>query len=257
MSRQAAVMEALRQGLEGAADNPTPLYLQLQRQLRRLIDDGALPATEAIPPERDLASALGVSRITVRKALRALVEEGLLTQRQGAGTFVVPRVEQPLSRLTSFSEDMQSRGLTPTIEWLDRSVGPATPEEAVALNLSPGSEVSRLYRLRCADGRPMALERASVPRVYLPDPLAVESSLYATLAASGYRPERALQYLRAELLDAERARLLAVPTASAALFIKRYGYLGDGRPVEFTRSHYRGDSYDFVAEMTLDKPATR
>ncbi len=254
MSRQSAALEALKAGLSSAADNPTPLYQKLQRQLRRLIDDGLLPASEAIPPERELASGLGLSRITVRKAVRGLVEEGLLTQRQGAGTFVVPRVEQPLSRLTGFSEDMRSRGLRPTVEWLDRSTGQASPEEAVALNLSPGAEVSRLYRLRCADGRPLALERATIPRAFLANPGAVKSSLYEVLAAAGHRPVRALQYLRAELLDEEYARLLGVPAGSAALAIKRYGFLSDGRPVEYTRSHYRGDSYDFVAEMQLDRP---
>lgn len=257
MSKQAMVLDALRQGLADAADSPTPLYQQLQKHLRRLIDEGILEASEAIPPERDLAAALGVSRITVRKAVRGLVEDGLLAQRQGAGTFVVPRVEQPLSRLTGFTEDMQARGLKAGARWLDRSVGPASPEEAVALNLSPGTEVARLYRLRSADGRPLALELATVPRAVLPDPGAVEDSLYKALAATGHRPQRALQYLRAELLGEEQARLLKVPPGSAALFIKRYGYLADGRPVEFTRSHYRGDSYDFVAEMWLDKPATR
>lgn len=253
MSRQSNALEALKASLTGAADNPTPLYQQLQRQLRRLIDDGLLPASEAIPPERELASRLGLSRITVRKAVRGLVEEGLLVQRQGAGTFVVPRVEQPLSRLTSFSEDMRSRGLQATAEWLDRSTGQASPEEAIALNLSPGAEVSRLYRLRCADGRPLALERATVPRLFLPDPTVVQSSLYELLGSGGHRPVRALQYLRAELLEEEPARLLGVPAGSAALAIKRYGYLADGRPVEYTRSHYRGDSYDFVAEMQLDR----
>ncbi len=251
MNRPVSVMGALQQGLERDAD--TPLYQQLQARLRELIDDGVLRASEAIPPERDLAAELGVSRITVRKAVRGLVEEGRLMQRQGAGTFVVPRVEQPLSRLTSFSEDMTARGMALSVRWLERAVGVATPEEAVALNLSPGAEVVRFFRLRIADGEPMALERATVPRAVLADPMAVRDSLYEALGAAGQRPERALQYLRAELLDEDSARLLGVPAGSAALFIKRYGYLADGRPVEYTRSHYRGDRYDFVAELHLDR----
>lgn len=257
MNDAASVISALQQGMTAAAGSSTPLYRQLQRCLRQLIDDDLLEVNEAIPPERDLAQGLGVSRITVRKAVRGLVEEGLLAQRQGAGTFVVPRMEQPLSRLTSFTEDMKARGLTATARWLERSVGVATPEEAIALNLSPGAQVSRLSRLRSADGRPMAIERATLPMDVLPDPQVVQSSLYAVLAANNLRPHRALQYLRAELLSDDNAGLLGVPPNSAALFIRRYGYLADNRPVEFTRSWYRGDAYDFIAEMIIDKPRSR
>jgi GntR family transcriptional regulator len=252
MSKRAVVIAALQREPALAEDAGAPLYHQLQVRLRDLIEEGVVQASEAIPPERDLAAALGVSRITVRKAVQGLVQEGLLAQRQGAGTFVVPRVEQPLSRLTSFSEDMVARGMTPAARWLERSVGSATPEEAVALNLSPGAEVARLHRLRSADGEPMALERATIPRIFLPDPAAVQNSLYEVLAANGYRPERALQYLRAELLDEKNAALLGVSVGSAALYIKRYGYLADGRVVEYTRSHYRGNAYDFVAEMHME-----
>ena len=245
------VLALIRQHAALSETSPTPLYRQLQQGLRRVVESGLLQVEDAIPGERELASGLGVSRITVRKALRGLVEEGLLSQRQGSGTFVAPRVEQALSKLTSFSEDIKARGLEPSVTWLDRSVGLATPEEAMALNLSPGSEVSRLYRVRNADGKPMALEQATLPHRYLPDPMLVERSLYAILEKNGFRPVRALQRLRAELLAAEHARLLAVPADSAALYIERRAFLSNGAPIEFTRSHYRGDAYDFVAELTI------
>lgn len=231
---------------------PTPLYRQLQIGLRQLLVEDALPADEAIPGERELAAGLGVSRVTVRKAIRALVDKGLLEQRQGSGTFVTARLEQPLSRLTGFSEDIRARGQEPGLTWLDRSVGVATPEEAMALNLSPGAEVSRLYRIRSADDKPLALEQATLPRHVLSDPGIVEHSLYAVLSKLGLRPSRALQRLRAELLGMEHARLLQVPPGSAALYIERRGFLSDGTPVEFTRSHYRGDAYDFVAELSIE-----
>jgi GntR family transcriptional regulator len=193
----------------------------------------------------------------VRKAVQGLVKDGLLTQRHGAGNFVASPVEQPLSRLTSFSEDMRARGMKPTVVWLERSRGLATPREAMALNLSPGTEVSRLHRLRRADDRPMAVEIATVPRHFLDDPNSVESSLYATLANAGFHPERALQHIRAEVLAADMAELLQVPPGSAALYIERQSFLADGRPVEFTRSHYRSDSYDFVAELHIDQRNTQ
>jgi len=226
-----------------------PLYQQLQRALRDAIAGNRLAADEALPPERDIAEEFGVSRITVRKALDALVAEGLLNRRQGAGTFVAARVEKNFSKLSSFSEDMISRGRRPESVWLSRSVGAVTPEESLTLGLSPGAQIYRFNRIRYADGSPMALEYSTVPGFSLPSENAVEESLYEALDKHGSRPARALQRLRAVLFTAERARLLGVPDGSPGLLIERRGFLRDGRPVEFTQSYYRGDAYDFVAEL--------
>ena len=226
-----------------------PLYQQLQRALRDAIADNRLSADEALPPERDLAEDFGVSRITVRKALDALVGEGLLTRRQGAGTFVAARVEKSFSKLSSFTEDMISRGRRPESVWLSRSAGAVTPEESLTLGLSPGALVYRFNRIRYADGSPMALEYSTVPGFSLPSESAVEESLYEALEKHGSRPARALQRLRAVLFTAERARLLGVADGSPGLLIERRSFLRDSRPVEFTQSYYRGDAYDFVAEL--------
>jgi GntR family transcriptional regulator len=227
-----------------------PLYQQLQRALRDAIADNRIGADEALPPERDLAEEVGVSRITVRKALDALVAEGLLTRRQGAGTFVAGRVEKSFSKLSSFTEDMISRGRRPESVWLSRSSGAVTPEESLTLGLSPGAQVYRFNRIRYADGSPMALEYSTVPGFCLPSEDAVGESLYEALDKHGARPVRALQRLRAVLFTAERARLLGAPDGSPGLFIERRSFLRDGRPVELTQSYYRGDAYDFVAELS-------
>lgn len=247
MTEQQPLVDALR--VELGRENAAPLYQRVQNGIRRAMDQGTLDANDAIPSERDLATQLGVSRITVRRAVKGLVDEGLLNQRQGAGTFVSPRVEQPLSELTGYTEDMTSRGMTPGVEWLQRSMGRAMPEEALALELEPGAEVARLYRLRTADGRPMCLEHATLPSAKLPDPENVEASLYSLLGERGLRPNRALQTIRAELFGIEHARLLSVQPGSACLYIERRSFLADGSAIEFVCSHYRGDSYDFVAEL--------
>ena len=132
---------------------------------------------------------------------------------------------------------------------LERGIGAATPEEAMALNLSPGVQVARFHRLRTAAGQPLALERSSVPLAVLPDPTLLRDSLYEAFAMRGIRPTRALQRLRAIAFDAEQARLLGLSEGSPCLFIERRAFLDDGRVVEFTRSFYRGDAYDFVAEL--------
>jgi GntR family transcriptional regulator len=228
-----------------------PLYQQLHRALRQAIEDKRLPSDSPLPPERDIASDLGVSRITVRKALDALVEEGLVRRRHGAGTFVAARVEKSFSMLSSFSEDMALRGRTPRSTWLRRSAGAVTPEEAMVLGVSPGSPVLRFHRIRYADDVPMALEYSSIPSQYLVSEKAVEASLYAALEKTGSRPVRALQRLRAVLFTAEQAELLGIEAGAPGLLIERRGFLRDGQAVEFTRSYYRGDSYDFVAELQM------
>ena len=237
-----------------ASGSSAPLYARVKKLVQDAVAAGELKEGDAIPGERDVANMLEVSRVTIRKAFRELVTEGVLVQRRGSGTYVnghPRRIEQPLSRLTSFTQDMQLRGLRTDADWLDRSTGLPTPEEALKLSVSPGETVSRFHRLRRAGGIPMAIEHAVIPFRFLPNPEEVGSSLYTALEVRGFRPVRALQRLHATALTAGEARLLGQAEASPALFIERISYLADGRIVEFTRSHYRGDSYDFVAELSL------
>lgn len=230
-------------------DGSLPLYQQLQRGLRDAIATKALLPDDALPPERDLAEQFSVSRITVRKALDGLVEEGLLTRRQGSGTFVASRVEKNFSKLTSFSEDMAARGRRAHSEWLSRAEGKVTPEESLALGLGPGTAVFRYSRVRYADDLPMALEYTTVPAKILGSLEAVSDSLYDALERSGHRPTRALQRLRAVLFTEAQAQLLDVRPRDPGLLIERRASSASGEVVEFTQSYYRGDTYDFVAEL--------
>jgi GntR family transcriptional regulator len=233
-----------------AANSNLPLYQQLQRALREAIDTGVFGPAEALPAERQLASELGISRITVRKAIDALVGDGLLVRRPGSGNFINTRIEKNFAKLTSFSEDMRSRGRTPRSVWLKRSEGTVTPEEALRLRLSPGTAVYRFDRIRYADDMPMCLEYATIAAACLPSLDAVEVSMYEALEAAGNRPVRALQRLSALLLNAGQARLLQSKEGDAGLCVERLGFLPDGRAVEFCRSYFRGDMYDFVAELS-------
>jgi GntR family transcriptional regulator len=226
-----------------------PLYQQLQRGLRAAIENGVIGPDDALPPERDLAEMLSVSRITVRKAIDELVEDGLLIRKQGSGTFVSNRVEKNFAKLTSFSEDMRARGREPRSVWLNKAEGTVNPEESLTLRSSPGTPVYRFHRIRYADDAPMALEYATVLAACLPSVDAVETSLYEALEQTGNRPMRALQRLRAVLLTAEQAKLLKAQESDAGLLVARVGYLKDGRAVEYSQSYYRCDIYDFVAEL--------
>ncbi len=231
-----------------------PLYFRLRQQLADAIETGQLKHGDALPPERDLADLANVSRVTVRRAVDDLVRDGLLVRRHGSGTFVsrpMAKVEQSLSRLTSFTEDMARRGLKTRAEWLDRGLFHPSPDEMMTLGLQADALVARLGRLRIADDQPLAIERASVAAEFLPDPLRVTSSLYAELDRKQARPVRAVQRISACNMKDPDAALLGVPAGAAGLSIERISYLASGRVVEFTRSLYRGDAYDFVAELSL------
>ncbi len=231
-----------------------PLYLQLHRLIAEAIASGRLRPGDSLPSERELAAMTGLSRVTVRKGVAELVASGQLVQRRGSGTFVAPKVEkleQALSLLTSFTEDMERRGRNVESHWIARGLHAAAPEEVMALGLGAGERVARLERVRSSDGVPLAIERASLSQRILPDPEQVSDSLYAMLESRGQRPVRAVQRISAANLNAKDAELLGVAPGVAGLRIERISYLPSGKVVEFTRSLYRGDAYDFAVELKL------
>jgi hypothetical protein len=114
-----------------------------------------------------LSESVDVSRVTARKAIDQLVDQGLIVRRRGSGNYIAPRIEQPLSRLTSFSEELHQRGYTPSSRWLERAITSAVPDEQLSLGLSPGARVARLERLRLADDVVMAYEMSVLPQTVL------------------------------------------------------------------------------------------
>ncbi len=232
-----------------AKDDPSPLYVQLQKRLRSAIQTHVISPADAIPAERHLAEDFNISRITVRKAIDGLVAEGLITRRRGAGTYVSSRLEKNFSKLSSFTEDMLSLGRSAYSKWLGKSEGPVTPEESLSLGLAPDAHVYRFQRLRFTDGVMMALEYTTVPAFTLPNLHDVGASIYTALERNKHRPVRALQRLRAIALSAEQAEKLGVTAGAPGLFIERRGFLADGRTCELSHSYYRGDACDVIAEL--------
>lgn len=254
MSTTIRTDQELIEFLQPDPGRPGSLYTQLSRALTQAIHEGLLKDGDYLLPQRELAQALGVSRVTVRKAIENLVEEGLLRQRQGAGTVVTSggkqSIHKNLSVLNSFTEDMTLRGMQPSSEWVSKVTVQSSPREAMALNLSPGARVSRFTRVRFASETPMAYEMAAVPTSIIAQADQVRESLYQALDKANARPHRALQTMTAHNADAEVARYLKITPGDAVLYIERQGFDGNNRPVEFTRSWYRGDIYDFVTELS-------
>lgn len=244
----ARIVDDLRAG-ENSED---PLYLQLARSMRGLIETGELRGGEALPSERDLAKATGFSRITVRSAIDELFRDGLISKRRGSGTYVSPQIDQPLSVLLGFTADMKRRGAQASSIILNKSTGLPDSNEILKLGLSPTDQVLRLSRVRLSEDDPLAIEHAVVP-LYALSPDDVNESLYDALRQSGHMPVRALQRLHAAIADEREAELLDVVPGSPILHIERRSFLANGRPVEVTNSAYRGDRYDFIAELTIEQ----
>lgn len=208
--------------------------------LRHQVRHGRYKGQDMLPGERDLSEALSVSRTTLRRVLGSLVAEGLLSQRQGVGTFVAreprPAAVPTGAMLTGFSEDTRARGMVPSSREIERGVSQPTPEEAMMLACAPEAPVIRLSRIRYADEVAVAVDRAVVPAGLLGAVETIGPSLYASLEARGATPVRALQRVQATLLGHEDARRLDVAPGSAGLLVLRTSYLADGRCCEFTRS---------------------
>ncbi len=201
-----------------------------------------------------MANLSGLSRVTIRKAIEVLVNDELISPRHGSGNFVSPPVEKlehSLSRLTSFTEDMQRRGKSSSSERINAGLFAPSPEEMMALGLAAGELVARIERLRRAGGVPMAIECSALPPDILPNPETVDTSLYRVLAERGLKPVRAMQRISATRLTKKQAKRLGIDIHAPALKIVRTGYLASGRIVELTTGIYRGDTYDFVAELQL------
>jgi len=140
-----------------------PLYLQLTAQLIRMIEEGQLKPGDKIASERELSETLKVSRITSRLAIQELFKSGLIYREQGRGTFIAESKMRNVQGFTSFTENMEKRGLKPGSQILLQEVMPAEDTLARLLHINPGDAVLHLYRLRTADERPVAVQYAHLP----------------------------------------------------------------------------------------------
>ncbi|WP_417309442.1 GntR family transcriptional regulator [Devosia sp.] len=232
-----------------AGDATLPLNRRLRLALEAAIAEHVLKRGALLPGERLLAEGLGLSRVTVRRTIEDMVADGLLRRRQGARTEVSSPVEKSLSNLTSFSEDMVSRGVEPGAVWLSRELTRPSPAEMMALGIPATENVIRLKRIRTGDGVPIAVETSTVPARFLPSPDLVADSLYEVLTARDCLPERALQRMRSRPATANDAELLRCDVGAPLLVVDRRCFLPDGQIVELSETRYSGDAYDFVIEL--------
>jgi GntR family transcriptional regulator len=232
---------------------------RVRQHLLGVIEDSLGPH-DKLPTERQLADSLQVSRLTVRRALSELAAQSLVYRIQGSGTFVrPPRIAKSIE-LTSFSEDMRSRGLVPGSVAIEVAEEPAGAQLAAVLELSPGTPVVSVRRVRTADTTRMCLEHISIPRSLVPGLTAedLSGSLYELLATRyGIVIDRADQTIRATVLDPHDADRLGVPAYSPAFEVRRIAIDNRGRPVERAVSLYRGDRYSYELTVEVSHPPPR
>lgn len=219
-----------------------PLYDQIERNLRSLIINGRLQPGESVPSEWELASAYGVSRLTVRRALDDLVRQKWLTRRQGVGTFVSqPAVADISPSKLSFTQEMIAIGRRPSNRLLSSRVIPATSSIAQRLSLYRGSAVVEIVRLRLADEIPILHETSYLSSEKFPgleaEPQVWTGSLYECLA-DRYEVvvARVDQTLKAILLNQDQAELLDADPGSASIFSECVAYTAEGDEVEYSCS---------------------
>ncbi|SNR36174.1 transcriptional regulator, GntR family [Haloechinothrix alba] len=230
---------------------------QVRDVLTDLVDE--MRPGDPLPAERELAARVGVSRMTLRKAVDELVTAGRVVRRHGAGSFVAAtKVTQPLTA-SSFTEDMLARGHVPGSRTLDTTTCSAGAVLGRRLEVSPEAEVLRVRRLRLADGAPMAIEDLHVPAALVPGLHGTDladHSFYAFLEQRfGVRVVTGSQALEPTVTDPEESELLGVPVHTPAFLFERTSRDEHGTVVEFVRSIYRGDRYRIVAEIHAGRPA--
>ena len=223
---------------------------ETRERVLELVD--TLAVGDAIPSERQLGSDLGVSRLTVRAALDQLVREGYLVRRRGAGTFVAqPKVAKGMD-ISSFSDDMRARGLTPGSRTLELRTIPAGARLGLILHVSPSEPVLSIKRLRLADGDPMAIELLHVRASLVPGLTAedLETNSFYDLLSSRYDVAiiGGTQTVEPTVTSEEESDALGVPLHSPALLFERVTR-SETDVVEYTGSTYRGDRYRLVTEL--------
>ncbi len=241
MNTQEAVPPAL------TSEYPEPLWVQAKAALSARIAVGEMKPGSRLPPERELCRLLGISRVTLRKALTSLVEEGALRAEQGRGWYVgSPERKEWPNTLESFSETARRMGLVPTSRVLCADRRPATFDEAEAFQIAPGTPLYRLDRVRMLDGVPIAVDQSLVPADIARGFDAVDfttSSLYDTIAALGFTLDRADTTIEARPADAELAGHLAIAAGTPVLEMRETVRDPAQRPLLSSVIRYAGDRY--------------
>ena len=233
---------------------PHPLYLQVYGAIAGAITSGRLKPGDRLPTERSFCTQFGVSRATVRRALRRLSEEGFIDANVGRGSFVRggPLTEPP-NALMSFTELARARGMKPSARVLEQNVRPATPEEANVFGIDVQELVFDLERLRLLDNAPVAIDRTRIPMIIAPSLADLDfsdASIYAALESAGAAPTMAEAVVRADVANQQTAASFDIAPGAPLVICTTMSYDDLKRLVEIGEITCRADRYQFQARLT-------
>lgn len=225
--------------------SPVPLYFQVAQGLEVAIVEGALAPGDRLENEIDLATRLGVSRPTMRRAIQHLVEGGLLERHRGIGTMVLDPAGREVPPLAGLWDELDAAGRAPRTEVLDFAVEAAGPDRAVVFDIEPGARVYVFSRVRFAGAEPVALLRNEVPmdRVKLTRSLLTEQGLYPLLRSAGAAALTSRKSIGARGAKGGEARLLGEEKRAPLLTVVQTSYDATGRAVERGTHAYRPSQY--------------
>jgi GntR family transcriptional regulator len=235
-----------------------PLYKQVKDRLLELLASGSVPPMGKLASERELVERYGVSRITVRQAMRELVAEGHLRSHPGKGFYATGRSNAQafeLELLRSFTATALQHGLTPGAQLISGETIPADERLATALHMRIGEPVVALKRLRLLNGQPVAIaedwiESRKTPGLLLLDWAGSNHSLYDELRHRyGLHPLGGETILSSRLATGEEAKLLGLKRPAAVLTVEQIAFDGNGRPINATRSIHHPTRYPLRLEQ--------
>lgn len=235
--------------------SPQPLYEQIKQYILERIESGEYAPNTKLPSERQLSDRFDVSRLTVSKAIKQMVQEGMLYTQIGKGTYVgTEPIQQQIDTLTSFTEEMQSRGQTTSSRVLSAIMKPASADVAKILDIAIGTDVIELERVRMVAQLPMAIEQSTILAALCPNILErhdfSHESLYAVLREDYnvllVSAEQTFEAREATKLEAD---LLEIKAGTSVLATHRVAYNDLNCACEKVKSVYRGDRYKFRARL--------
>lgn len=231
-----------------------PIYFTIKQELHNKIITGILKADEKIPSEDNLAQSYKTSRMTARRAVSELVNEGYLYRVHGKGTFVSkPRLEKSFSKLTGFMEDMRARGFSVSSKVIETDHFLATDELQETLNLTENKNVYKVDRLRFANNEPILFQSAYLPVEKCPELINHDlenNSLYEILADKyNIFVHHGRQSVEAISANDRIANLFEIKIGSPILSMKRVTFTEDDSPIEYVTSYFRGDRYILEVEL--------